>query len=598
VRKISNDSPDNISKRIQMKNRSIFSFFWQHIKPYKWLYLVMLSAPIIGSFYPFAYNYAVKLFIDTMATQSHFTYQDILVPIILFISTQFILDIVWRISNIAEWKAEPYVRRSILLQSYDYVQHHSYLYFQDNFTGTISSKLKGLLDGYDKFWAEMHHGLFLHILKIVVGFGALSIVNFYLGLFVFFWAAIYIPIMYKLSTRLNELSFEETESRHALIGQISDKISNIISLFAFASRKRELEILDNQMSHDFIPKQIRTYKYDFKVQLVGGLLYIFLFGFILFYMIYLKIFGLISIGDFAFVFGLSLVVAEDIWKATASLQDFSRDMGDLKSALSILNVPQENLDQEKAQPLVIKNPTIEFKNVSFGYDGKDSVFKDLNLSVKSGEKVGLVGHSGSGKSTLINLLLRYFKNGKGEILISGQDIDDITQDSLRENIAVIPQDTLLFHRTLMENIRYGKPTATDEEVIEAAKKAHLHDFIMQLPEQYNSYVGERGIKLSGGQRQRIAIARAIVKDAPILVLDEATSSLDSQTEKFIQESLNFLIEDKHKTVIAIAHRLSTLKHMDRIIVLDKGQIIEEGTHNKLIRDENSLYKKLWELQEI
>jgi ATP-binding cassette subfamily B protein len=183
-------------------------------------------------------------------------------------------------------------------------------------------------------------------------------------------------------------------------------------------------------------------------------------------------------------------------------------------------------------------------------------------------------------------------------LISDQNINDVTQDSLRENIAVIPQDTLLFHRTLMENIRYGKLTATDEEVIEASKRAHLHEFIMKLPKQYNSYVGERGIKLSGGQRQRIAIARAILKDAPILVLDEATSSLDSHTEKLIQDSLNFLIEDKRKTVIAIAHRLSTLKHMDRIIVLDKGTIIEEGTHNKLIRNENSLYKKLWELQEI
>jgi ATP-binding cassette subfamily B protein len=315
-------------------------------------------------------------------------------------------------------------------------------------------------------------------------------------------------------------------------------------------------------------------------------------------MIYLRTIGLISVGDFAFVFGVSLIVAEDIWAATRSLQDFSRAMGDLKSALSILNVPQDNLDQANAQPLVIKSPTIEFKNVSFGYDGKDSVFKDLNLSVKPGEKVGLVGHSGAGKSSLVNLLLKYFTNKKGEILINNQNINDVTQDSLRKNIAVIPQDTLLFHRTLMENIRYGKLTATDEEVIEASKRAHLHEFIMQLPEQYQSYVGERGIKLSGGQRQRIAIARAILKDAPILVLDEATSSLDSHTEKLIQDSLNFLIEDKRKTVIAIAHRLSTLKHMDRIIVLDKGTIIEEGTHNKLIHNEHSLYKKLWELQEI
>jgi len=318
----------------------------------------------------------------------------------------------------------------------------------------------------------------------------------------------------------------------------------------------------------------------------------------LFYMIHLRMSGFISVGDFAFVFGIVLIVAEDIWHATISLQDFSRAMGDLKSALTILNIPQENRDNKNARILRVKSPQIEFKHISFGYTPKDFIFKDLNLTIKPAEKVGLVGHSGAGKSSLINLLLRYFIQNQGEIIIDGQNIDQVTQDSLRENIAIIPQDTLLFHRTLMENIRFGRPQATDEEVIEASKKAHIHDFIMELPEQYQSYVGERGIKLSGGQRQRIAIARAILKDAPILVLDEATSSLDSHTEKLIQESLALLIKDKRKTVIAIAHRLSTLKNMDRIIVLDKGTIIEEGTHNQLINNEKSLYTKLWKLQEI
>ncbi|MBA3813903.1 MAG: ABC transporter ATP-binding protein [Alphaproteobacteria bacterium] len=581
-----------------MKNRTILSFFWQHIKPYKWYYLLMLSAPIVTSFYPFAYNYAIKLFLDTMTAPSPLTYHAILWPIILFMGAQFTIEVLWRISNIAEWKSEPYVRRSILMKSYEYVQHHSYLFFQDNFTGTLSSKIKGILDGYDKFWAEMHHGLLLRILKCVVNLCALFIVSFTLGSFVFAWAAIYVPIMYKLSKRINLRSFEETESRHGLIGQISDTITNIISLFAFSSRKRELKMLEREINYDFIPKQMRVYKAYFLFQIVGGIFYISLFGFILFFMIHLKMTGSISIGDFAFVFGISLIVAEDIWEATSSLQDFSRAMGDLRSSLSILTVPQGNLDQKNAQALIVKTPIVDFKNVRFGYDGKDSVFKALNLTIQPGEKVGLVGHSGAGKSSLVNLLLRYFRNTSGEILIDHQNINHVTQDSLRENIAVIPQDTMLFHRTLMENIRYGKPDATDEEVIEASKRAHLHEFIMELPEQYQAYVGERGIKLSGGQRQRIAIARAILKDAPILVLDEATSSLDSHTEKLIQDSLNFLIEDKRKTVIAIAHRLSTLKHMDRIIVLDEGRIIEEGTHKELVHNDNSLYKKLWKLQEI
>jgi ATP-binding cassette subfamily B protein len=315
-------------------------------------------------------------------------------------------------------------------------------------------------------------------------------------------------------------------------------------------------------------------------------------------MIHLRIHELISIGDFAFVFGISLIMVEDIWHTTISLQDFTHVVGELKSALTVLYVPQQNLDRQNVQQLIIKEPKIEFKNISFGYDRTDSIFSDLNLVIKAGEKVGLVGKSGVGKSSLINLLLKYFKSTKGQILIDNQNIDNVTQDSLRENIAFIPQDILLFNRTLMENIKYGKPDASAEEVIKASKKAFIHEFIINLPNQYNTCVGERGIKLSGGQRQRIAIARAILKNSPILILDEATSSLDGQIEKMIQRSLSVLIADHKKTVIAIAHRLSTLKHMDRIIVLDKGKIIEEGTHNTLIQNQKSLYKKLWDFQEI
>lgn len=558
----------------------------------------MLLAPMVSSFYPFAYNYAIKLFLDVMDKDIALTYQSVMFPIVLFLVTQFTLDMVWRISNIAEWMSEPYVRRSIILHSYNYVQHHSYTFFQNNFTGAISSKIKGILDGYDKFWAEMHHGLLSRLLKILVNLGALVFINQQLGLFVIGWGIVYVPLMYKLSQRLNYLAFIENESRHALIGQISDKITNIISLFAFSARKRELSTLRDSISSDFVPKQIKVYKYDFLVQIFGGVLYLVMFTFILFFMIHLKMNHLITLGDFAFVFGITLVIAEDIWHATVSLQDFARAMGDLKSALTLLQVPQDNVDAPDAKPLHITKPTIEFQDLSFRFQDGKQIFGQLNLSIKAGEKIGLVGHSGAGKSSLVNLLLRYFEYQSGQILVDGQPITRLTQDSLRAEIAVIPQDTLLFHRSLMDNIRYGKPEASDEEVIEASKKAHIHDYILSLPQQYETFVGERGIKLSGGQRQRVAIARAILKDAPILILDEATSALDSQTEKYIQESLNFFIENKEKTVIAIAHRLSTLKHMDRVIVLADGQIIEEGTHDSLLEQSESLYKKLWELQEI
>jgi ATP-binding cassette subfamily B protein len=398
--------------------------------------------------------------------------------------------------------------------------------------------------------------------------------------------------MYKFSVKLNQLSFEETESRHTISGQISDMISNIVSLFSFTTRQKELKNLRISIQNDYIPKQILTSKYDFKSSVVAGIFYIFLFLFLVLYMVHLQASGNITIGDFAFVFSTALVVGDSVWQVTVKLQDFSRSMGDLKSAISIIDPAFHNPDPENAKILQAQKAKIESKNFSFSYDNNKDILKNLNLLIKPGEKIGLVGHSGAGKTSLINLLLRYFENTNGEILIDDQNINDVTQDSLRSNIAVIPQETTLFHRSLLENIHVGKVDASFEEVVEASKKAHLHEFIVEFPDAYNTEVGERGLKLSGGQRQRIAIARAILKNAPILILDEATSALDSVTEKLIQDALNVLIEDKGKTVITIAHRLSTLKHMDRILVLDKGIIVEEGKHSELIHKPDSLYKRL------
>ncbi len=521
-----------------------------------------------------------------------------MVPIVLFLGANITLELIWRISHVAAWKSLPYVRRSILLDTYNYVQHHSYQYFQNNFTGALTSKVKEVLSGYDKLWSEIHHGLGLISLKILVNLAFLMMVNTRLGLFLLTWSICFVTIMYQLSKKLDTLAFAESESRHAMIGQISDKIMNIISIFSFAAHKRELNLLDKHISHDFIPKQIKLYKYDFKMQVIGAILYCIKFTFLLFYTIHLKTKGLISVGDFAFVLGLALTLSDDMWRAIMSFQDFLREIGDLRSAFSIIYIPQENLDLPHAQPLHITSPQIEFKHVNFKYADEEVVFRELNLTITAGEKLGLVGHSGAGKSSLINLLMRYFTCDSGEILIDGQNINQVTQETLRQQIAVIPQDTMLFHRTLMDNLRYGNPKATETEIIEACKKAYIHDFIMSLPKQYQTYAGERGIKLSGGQRQRIAIARAILKNSPILLLDEATSALDSETEKLIQKSLNSLMTTKKQTVIAIAHRLSTLKHMDRIIVLDKGTIVEQGTHQELIHQPESLYRKLWKLQEI
>jgi ATP-binding cassette subfamily B protein len=258
-----------------------------------------------------------------------------------------------------------------------------------------------------------------------------------------------------------------------------------------------------------------------------------------------------------------------------------------------MTAPHEIVDLVSAKPLKVTQGKIEFKQVSFHYDEGTHLFKNKNIIIPAGQKVGLVGFSGSGKSTFVNLILRLFDVESGEITIDGQNIKVVTQASLRENIAMIPQDISLFHRTLMDNIRYGRIEASDLDVIEASKKAHCHEFITQLADGYQSLVGERGIKLSGGQRQRIAIARAMLKNAPILILDEATSALDSMTEKHIQDGLHLLM--KNRTTIVIAHRLSTLSEMDRILVFDLGKIIEDGTHETLI-NANGHYARMWQMQ--
>jgi len=282
-----------------------------------------------------------------------------------------------------------------------------------------------------------------------------------------------------------------------------------------------------------------------------------------------------------------------LWYITFQLTIFVREKATVGNALKLIQQSHGLTDKKNAQPVQITQGEICFGDVTFSYQKNCTVFSQLNLIIPGGQRIGLVGYSGSGKSTFVNLILRFYDVQSGRILIDQQNIANVTQDSLRAQIAMIPQEPALFHRTLMENIRYGRLDATDEEVIEASRLAHCHEFIGKLDDGYNALVGERGVKLSGGQRQRIAIARAMLKNAPILILDEATSSLDSVTEKLIQESLHILMQGR--TTIVVAHRLSTLSGLDRIIVFDKGAIIEEGTKEHLL-NLHGHFAKLWNMQ--
>ena len=300
-----------------------------------------------------------------------------------------------------------------------------------------------------------------------------------------------------------------------------------------------------------------------------------------------------NIGDIAFVLSAFSSITVSFTNMNRLIQNYSEASAIATVAWEKLNAPINVADKQNARDMKLKSaPEIDFENVTFAY-GERGVLKNFNLHIKPGEKIGLVGLSGAGKTTICSLILRMYDVAGGAILVNGADIRDVKQDSLRQNISFVPQESVLFNRSILENIRYARPTASRKEVIAAARRAHIHDFVMSLKDGYDTMVGNRGIKLSGGQRQRIAIARALLKDAPILILDEATSALDSQNEMFIQKSLKMVMHKK--TTIAIAHRLSTLRKMDRIVVMSHGHIVESGSHSALLR-QGGAYKKLWDMQ--
>ena len=302
---------------------------------------------------------------------------------------------------------------------------------------------------------------------------------------------------------------------------------------------------------------------------------------------------MVTIGDFALILTITMSIFQAMWHLANKIVDVYKNIGRCYQAMSLIEVKHEIIDQDNAKNLVVKNGAIEFKNVTFSYKNSTPIFSNQNIKISAGSKVGLVGYSGSGKSTFVNLILRLYDIAAGDILIDNQSIKAVTQDSLRHNISMIPQDISLFHRSLMDNIKYGNVDASEEDIIKASKQAHCHEFISNLHKGYDTLVGERGIKLSGGQRQRIAIARAFLENAPILILDEATSSLDSVTERYIQDSLHLAIQNR--TTIIIAHRLSTLLEMDRVLVFKDGEIIEDGSHDNLLAA-NGHYAKMWAMQ--
>jgi ATP-binding cassette subfamily B protein len=379
------------------------------------------------------------------------------------------------------------------------------------------------------------------------------------------------------------------------VGELADAITNSITVKTFAAEHKEIDryaAINKNRGEYFLRSWHRAVRNAWLMEAlcIGLQLLVFIGG------ILAVQHGNLSIAAFLLFQVYSFRIIESVRRSGFIARNLEVVSGDAQEMAELLEQPPLVQDKPGAEPSRIKDGAVGFEAVNFQYEDADQhqvLFKDFSLSVKAGEKVGLVGPSGGGKTTITRLLLRFMDIQDGSIKIDGQDIRDIKQQDLRRAIAYVPQDPLLFHRSIKDNIKYGKPDASDDEVVAVAKKAYAHDFIKDLPQGYDTLVGERGVKLSGGQRQRVAIARAMLTNAPILILDEATSALDSESEKLIQKALWELMKDK--TALVIAHRLSTIRHLDRIIVLDEGRVIEQGTHQALLQ-EKGLYARLWSHQ--
>jgi ATP-binding cassette subfamily B protein len=513
----------------------------------------------------------------------------VLVLLVLFWLTG---EALMRVQGITQVYTFPAFRANIRRAVFNYVKLHSHEYFASNFSGNIAKKLSDLPNSCQTIMEIVCFNFVTAFTGVILVFSMMWLTNSLFALILVIWLIIHLALTFAFLRYGNKLWEAHSESASTLSGKIVDVFTNMLNVRLFSRGDYELQYLQKYQDDEVKKGKKALLLIEF-MRIGQGINGLFLVFSLLFLLIHGWAHHWVTLGDFTQVSMQAFWLLGWMWFVSFQLSVFARELGTVSDALTVVRKEHGLVDNPNAANLVISTGDIVFNHVHFAYHKNRPVFDDLNLVIPAGQKVGLVGFSGSGKSTFVNLILRFYDLQSGEIKIDGQNIKDATQDSLRSQIGMIPQDPALFHRTLIENIRYGKLEATDEEVIQASKLADCHEFIEKLDEQYNSLVGERGVKLSGGQRQRVAIARAILKNAPILILDEATSSLDSVTEKLIQKSLNILMEGK--TTIVVAHRLSTLSNMDRILVFHQGKIIEEGTKDTLLAKQGH-FATLWNMQ--
>ena len=483
---------------------------------------------------------------------------------------------------------------SVRWMAHRYLLNQSYGFFQNEFSGRIATKvMQTALAVRDTVMKLLDVMLFVAI-YMVTALILVASADPRLCIPLIIWLFFYIIVQRYFVPKMKKIAMVQADARSLMTGRIVDSYTNIVTLKLFSHSNRESAYIRDGMS-EFLNTVHPQMRLVTKLNICLWALNMSLVFSTAALGIYLWLNGSITPGAIAIVMSLAIRLTSMSHWILWEISGLFENIGTVQDGINTLSVPSKVNDKPNAIALNVNRGDIIFDSVNFSYNTNEAVFENLDLQIPAGEKVGIVGRSGAGKSSLVSLLLRFYDIQSGSITIDGHNIEGVRQESLRSNIAMVTQDTSLLHRSVRENIMFGRPEATEEEMVVAAKKAQAHDFILSLRDNvgrrgYDAHVGERGVTLSGGQRQRIAIARVLLKDAPILVLDEATSALDSEVEAAIQLSLYQLMEGK--TVIAIAHRLSTIAAMDRLIVFDEGKIIEQGTHQELLR-KNGIYTKLW-----
>lgn len=564
------------------------------LKPDRWLAVgtvaLFLLASIAEVFVPILY----KRFFDTLSLPLEKNIAVVtLISIILGVLA--LRAFRWASRNIGLLgiqKLEPNTMARLRQMSFEYLAQHSLAFFSNNFTGSLIQRVNRFARSFERLADTIAFNLIPLGITII---GAVVVTWSHtplLSMIIVAWITVFFAFNYVFALWRVKYNIRMAEADSKTSGMLADLFANHSSITMFAALSSEAKrfrgVTEAQAKITRTTWNINS-SFD---AIQAAVIFIAEF-FIFYFSIQLWSQGAITIGTFVLVQVYIIQLASQLWDFGRIVRTVFEVFADSKEMVEMLLLPHEIKDVDKAPELSVSKGEIVFENLSFYFGEKKRVLEDITLTIAGGQKVGLVGPSGAGKTTILRLLFRLFEVTKGHISIDGQNIHNVTQESLRRAIAVVPQEPVLFHRTLMENIRYGRLDATDDEVREAARLANCADFINALPQGYDTYVGERGVKISGGERQRIAIARAILKDAPILILDEATSSLDSHSEALIQEALDRLMMGK--TTIAVAHRLSTIRKMDRIILLEGGRIREDGTHDSLLKGQ-TLYRELWNLQ--